>query len=287
MTVVLFCGGLGMRMRELSRKLPKPMVRIGEEPILCHLMRYYAHYGHRDFVLCLGYLGEAITEYFLQLADGGAVETLSDGALRVQTAEDSTRARWTVTLLPTGHDVVVGDRLRLARRHVRGEIFLANYTDGLSDLHLPTFLTRFAASGALAGLISVRPSSSMHIVTLGKDGFLSEVRPAAKSEIRVNGGFFAFRREIFDRLLPGEDLLDGLFPRLGQMHEIVGYAHDGFWGCMDTAKDWHELETIDAGGEAPWKVWARRDPASGRGAPAPHPVDEAARRLLGIQDEVG
>jgi glucose-1-phosphate cytidylyltransferase len=286
MMVVLFCGGLGMRLRELTQEMPKPMVRIGEEPILIHLMRYYAHFGHRRFVLCLGHLGEVIIRHFLKSPGEPVVEALTGEALRVH-MRDSVSGPWTVTLVPTGLDASIGERLRTVRNYIDGEVFLANYADGLSDLELPTFLRRFGESGAVAGLLSVRLRSSMHLVASGEGGFLTEMRPVAKSDIRINGGFFAFRRRILDLLLPGEDLVDDLFPRLVETRELFGHVYDGFWGCMDTAKDWYALESMDAGGEAPWKVWRRISRASAAGAPLAQFREEPAYRLLGVQREVG
>jgi len=256
MQVVLFCGGLGMRLRDDAPHVPKPIVPIGDAPILDHLMRYYAHHGHRRFVLCLGHRGELIVDHFLRAPDRVGAETLADGSLRVCLASPA-RGEWTVTLVSTGDEACIGERLGAVRGYLDEDVFLANYADGLSDLDLPAFLRGFTASGALAGLISVAPHSSLHLVDVGPDGLVRAVRPATDSGMRVNGGFFAFRRAALERLVPGEDLVDGLFPRLVRAGQLYGYAHSGFWACMDTAKDRHLLEQMNAQGDTPWKVWLR------------------------------
>jgi glucose-1-phosphate cytidylyltransferase len=278
MTVVLFCGGLGLRLRDHAHQVPKPMVKIGGAPILRHLMRYYASYGHGHFVLCLGYGAEVVRRHFAGSPDCVTVETLPDEAVRVHLRSDEL-GRCTVDLVPTGHEASIGERLRAARRYITQDIFLANYADGLSDLDLPHFLARFAESGAAAGLITVRSPSTLHLVSVGSGGLVEEVQPAAATDLRVNGGFFAMRRQIFDELVPGEDLVGGLFPRLVAGRRLFGYCHDGFWACMDTPKDRRLLEDMDARGHAPWKVWLG-------GGGAARPGTSPAQSLLGVRVEL-
>jgi glucose-1-phosphate cytidylyltransferase len=254
MQVVLFCGGFGMRLRGFAPGVPKPLVKIGDEPILGHLMRWYAHHGHRDFVLCLGHDGDAIVRHFLESPDrvGAAPRPGHACRLHLRTRD---LGDWVVTLVPTGDSASVGERLRAVQGTLEGTIFLANYADGLSDLDLPEFFARFAASGALAGLVTVKPPSSLHAVSVGGEGLVDDVRPLAESGFRVNGGFFAFRQEVFARLAPGEDLVPGLLSKLAVERQLFGYPHDGFWACMDTAKDWQRLEEMERRGVTPWKVW--------------------------------
>jgi glucose-1-phosphate cytidylyltransferase len=254
MNVVLFCGGLGIRLRAHAPGIPKPLVKIGSEPILSHLMRWYAHHGHRDFVLCLGHGGERIVRHFLQCVDLVATEAFTGRVQRMRLRTASLGV-WTVTLVPTGRRASIGERLRVIRSNLEGPIFLANYADGLSNLDLPGFLEQFVTSGAIGALITVRPHSSLHLVSVSRQGLVESVRPAAESGLRVNGGFFAFRREVFDWLAPGEDLVDGLFPRLVAERKLFGYPHDGFWACMDTPKDWHALQEMEAREQTPWKPW--------------------------------
>jgi glucose-1-phosphate cytidylyltransferase len=254
MKVVLFCGGLGIRLRAHAPGIPKPLVNVGGEPILSHLMRWYAHHGHREFILCLGHGGEKIVRHFLCGPDLVAAETLPGRVHRMR-LRTASLGDWSVTLVPTGRSASIGERLRVVRSYLEGAIFLANYADGLSDLDLPGFLERFLTSGAIGALITVRPHSSLHLVSVGRHGVVECVRPAAESGLRVNGGFFAFRRDVFDWLAAGEDLVDGLFPRLVADRRLFGYEHDGFWACMDTAKDWHVLQEMEAREHTPWKPW--------------------------------
>jgi glucose-1-phosphate cytidylyltransferase len=164
----------------------------------------------------------------------------------------------------------IGERLRAVQGLLDGPTFLANFADGLSDLNLPRFLSEFAANRALGGLVAVRPPSSFHAVSVSSRGWVDGIRPLAESDVRINGGFFAFRREVFAWLRSGEDLALGLFPRLADAQQLFGYRHDGFWACMDTAKDWHRLEEMERSGITPWKVWRHApEPPSPRTAEAP------------------
>jgi glucose-1-phosphate cytidylyltransferase len=270
MTVVLFCGGRGLRLRADAPGVPKPLIRIGGQPILTHLMRWYAHHGHREFVLCLGSRGAMIERHFLESPERVGSDTLPSGITRVLLRTEAF-GDWTVDLVPTGETTSIGQRLRAVRPHLNGEPFLANYADGLSDLDLPDFVARFADSGALAAMVSVRPPGSFHAVSIGPEGAVDAVMPLADSGVRINGGFFGFRSEVFDWLTPKDDLATGLLPRLASARALFGYAHDGFWACMDTARDRHRLEALEANGHTPWKPWlaapgtdpARRRPRAG------------------------
>jgi glucose-1-phosphate cytidylyltransferase len=274
-TVVLFCGGQGIRLRGHAPGVPKPLVPIGREPILTHLMRWYAGHGHRDFVLCLGHGGQRIARHFLREWEPVAAESLPGGVNRLRVRPEPLD-EWTVTLVPTGLRASIGERLRAVRGYLGGAMFLANYADGLADLDLPDFLARFRASGALGGLITVRLPSTHHFVSVDRRGMVDGLPLAAEAGLRINGGFFAFRPEIFDWLAPGEDLVDGLFSRLVAQRRLFGYAHDGFWACMDTPKDWLALQELEAAGKTPWKIW--------RSAPAEPVAPDAASRRLAPSD---
>lgn len=249
--------------------VPKPLVPIGGEPILVHLMRWYAHHGHRAFVVCLGHGGPQIEQHFLQEPGLVAAQPLPGGArrLRIRSNGDD---EWTVTLVPTGLHASIGQRLRAVREHLDGATFLANYADGLSDLDLPTFLRRFQASGALGGLITVRPPSTHHLVQADGRGRVESVRSPAECGLRINGGFFVFRPEVFEWLAPGEDLVDGLFPRLVSRQQLFAHPHDGFWACMDTPKDWVALQEMETARRTPWKAW-RQAGADSIAPTAPRP----------------
>lgn len=237
MKVVLFCGGLGTRLKAYSDTIPKPMVPVGDRPILWHLMRYYAHYGHTEFVLCLGWGGEVIARWF---ADD----------------PDATQPAWQVTCVDTGLHASIGERLVAVRPHVEAdEVFLANYSDALSDLDLAAHLDFCTRRNPVASFASVRPHHTFHVVESDDDGRVHTVRGAAESGIRMNGGFFVLRRAVFDHIRPGEDLVEAPFQRLIAAGELGAYRHDGFWHCMDTFKDKQAFDDLVARGTRPWEVW--------------------------------
>jgi glucose-1-phosphate cytidylyltransferase len=265
MKVVLFCGGLGTRLREYSETVPKPMVNIGYRPILWHVMKYYAHYGHTDFILCLGYRGDVIKQYFLNYEECLSNDFVLANGGRELKLYGRDIEHWTITFVDTGLYANIGQRLKAVERYLEGEeAFLANYADGLSDLPLPAYLEHFVQRDATASFVCVRPSQSFHIVTV--DGSLvTDIRHVDQADLWINGGFFAFKREIFDYLGEGEDLVAEPFSRLIQKGALAAYKHDGFWACMDTFKDKQRLDDLDAQGASPWEVWrhAPSTPAAG------------------------
>jgi glucose-1-phosphate cytidylyltransferase len=256
MKVVLFCGGQGIRLRELSDTIPKPMAAIGQRPILWHEMRYYSHFGHRDFILCLGHKATVIKDYFLHydetvsndfvLSDGGrAVELLSTDA-----------SDWRVTFAYTGLNTNIGQRLRAIRSHVAGEdIFLANYGDNVTDAPLNELVDDFRRRDAVAAFLSVRPTQTFHVVQASADGAVLTLTNMRESDVRINGGYFILRREIFDYLGDGEELVEEPFRRLIDDGKLVTYQHDGFWAPMDTLKDLQLLSDLWETGDPPWAVW--------------------------------
>lgn len=256
MKVVLFCGGMGMRLREFSETIPKPLVPVGQRPILWNLMKYYAHYGHKDFILCLGYRAEAIKNYFIHYDERLTNDfVLEKGGANVELL-GSDIDDWTITFVDTGLSANIGMRLRAVRRHLAGEeIFLANYADGLSDLRLDTYLDRFRASGRIASMVSVAVPQTFHTVEADDQGFVRRMEDVSRSQVRVNGGFFAFRQEIFDHIRPGEELVAEPFQRLIEQRELIVHPHDGFWLSMDTFKDKSRFEELLRDGDAPWRVW--------------------------------
>jgi glucose-1-phosphate cytidylyltransferase len=264
MKVVLFCGGLGTRLRELTGEIPKPMVTIGYRPILWHLMKYYAHYGHKDFVLCLGYKADVIKKFFLEYEEWISNDfTLSRGGKELR-LENSDIEDWNITFLDTGLKANIGERLVAARKYVEDEeIFLANYSDGLTDLDLSGMIERFRSSGKVAAFVAAHPSQSFHMVGLEADGSVRSIESVQQSDLLINGGFFAFRRQIFEFIRPGEELVGAPFARLIAERELVAYRSDRFW-CMDTFKEQQELTDLFNSGNAPWEVW-KRAPQSGKG----------------------
>lgn len=262
MKVVLFCGGLGLRIRD-NENVPKPMVTIGYRPLVWHLMRYYAHFGFKDFILCLGYRADYVKEYFLSYNECLSNDfTLSEGGRRLELAT-SDISDWRITFVDTGLHSNLGQRLKAVEGHLAGEeYFLANYSDGLTDLPLPQQVEHFLSRRKVAGFLSVKPNLSCHVVECDDEDRVTAIEDIAQSQLRINGGFFIFRQDIFEHLHEGEELVEEPFRRLIQRNQLVAYRYDGFWQAMDTFKDRQVLEQLYASGKAPWEVWK-----AGRGRP--------------------
>jgi len=256
MKVVLFCGGLGMRLREYAENTPKPMVPIGYRPILWHVMKYYAHYGHTDFILCLGYRADAIKEYFLKYDECLSNDfTLSQGGKSLE-LHHSDIHNWKITFADTGITSNIGMRLKAVEKYLDGEeMFLANYSDGLSNLHLPSLLDEFQAQDKVASFMCVKPNLTYHLVSVGQNTLVDKIEDIQKSDLRINGGFFAFRKEIFKYMKDGEELVIEPFQRLIAERRLMAYPYDGFFASMDTFKDKQRLDDLYASGKAPWEVW--------------------------------
>ena len=256
MKVVLFCGGLGTRLREHSDTIPKPLVNIGIRPIMWHLMRYYAHYGHKDFVLALGYRGDMIREYFLRYNECLSDDFVwSEGGKRIELLGEGI-FDWRITFVDTGMHANLGQRLMRVRQHLQNEEhFLVNYSDGLSDLDLPPYIEEAKRQNAIASFVSVRPSQSFHAVRSGPDGLVTAMEPVSQSDSWVNGGFFCLRREIFDYMRDGEELVEQPFERLMTERKLWTQRHYGFWAAMDTFKDKITFDRMEAKGQCPWMVW--------------------------------
>jgi glucose-1-phosphate cytidylyltransferase len=255
MKVVLFCGGLGTRLREYTGEIPKPMVKIGYRPILWHLMKYYAHYGHTEFVLCLGYKADVIKEFFLRYEEWVSNDfTLSKGGRQLD-LENSDIENWSITFVDTGLNSNIGQRLTAVRKYVEDdEMFLANYSDGLTDLHLPTMIDTFRDSGKVASFIATPPSQSFHLVDLEDNGDVTSLRPVSDTDLLINAGFFCLRPEIYDYIHEGEELVYEPFGRLIAERKLLAYRYSRFW-CMDTFKEQQQLTDMFNAGDAPWQVW--------------------------------
>jgi glucose-1-phosphate cytidylyltransferase len=255
MKVVLFCGGAGMRLRGYADDVPKPMVTIGTRPIIWHLMKYYAHFGHKDFILCLGHKGNVIKDYFLHYDESVSNDFVwSQGGKNIEYLNRDI-VDWKITFVETGANSNVGERLKVVESYLRGEeMFLANYGDGLSDVSLPAMIETFRQSKAITSLLLVQPTASFDIVNVGAGGLVNDVRALTRTDIWINGGFFVMRDEIFDHIQTGEELVREPFQRLIDKKALLAYKCTGFWQCMDTFKDKQRLEELNQGA-APWKVW--------------------------------
>lgn len=259
MKVVLFCGGLGTRLREHSDTIPKPLVAIGVRPIIWHLMRYYAHFGHKDFILALGYRGDLIREYFLNYSEHLSNDfTISDGGRSIQLHSKDIED-WRITFVDTGLHSNIGQRLLRVKPHLEGEdIFLANYSDGLSDLSIPDMIREFLTKDAVASFAAVQSQQSFHIINSLPDGYVSSIGPMDKDGVYINGGFFVLRSNIFDYIKEGDELVEEPFKRLIDEQRLLCYRHEGFWRPMDTFKDKVALDRMEARGDCPWMLWKRK-----------------------------
>ena len=256
MKVVLFCGGLGTRLREHSETIPKPLVNIGHRPIIWHLMRYYAYYGHTEFILCLGYRGDLIRKYFLHYEE----EMTNDFTLFGKDHRVELHSRdldgWKITFVDTGLHSNIGQRLLAVRHHLqKDEMFLANYADGLSDMPLNRQIEEFEKSKALVSLIAVRSTQSIHAVHAEQDGIVTNIGSMVEQEFWINGGFFVMRPDIFKYIHEGEELVEQPLGRLVNERKVLAFRWDGFWQCMDTFKDKIGFDRMEARGACPWMVW--------------------------------
>jgi glucose-1-phosphate cytidylyltransferase len=258
MKVVLFCGGFGTRLREHSETIPKPLVNIGVRPIVWHLMRYYAHFGHKDFILCLGYRGDLIRDYFLNYSECASNDFVM--SLGGKLIEPVTRdiEDWRITFVDTGLHANLGQRLLRVRRYLEGEaIFLANYSDGLSDLPLNCYIDEFRQRRVTAGVVAVRPSQSLHAIRADEAGMVTAIEGVSESDYWINAGFFCLRNEIFDYIEDGDELVEAPFRRLIDKRQLWSHRHPGFWAAMDTFKDKITFDRLEARGDCPWMVWKR------------------------------
>jgi glucose-1-phosphate cytidylyltransferase len=260
MKVVLFCGGLGLRIRD-GEDIPKPMVQIGYRPILWHVMRYYAHYGHKDFILCLGYRADAIKRYFMNYDESVSNDFVLMGGGKKVELFNSDIHDWRITFADTGVHSNIGQRLKAVEKHLDGqEVFLANYSDGLTDLPLPLQLDHFYRHNKVASFVCARPNLSYHMVsTYDQSSVVAGIHPMNNGSVRINGGYFIFSHRIFDYMRDGEELVGEPFQRLVQEQQLIAYQYDGFWESMDTFKDKQHLESLYATAHAPWEVWKKTD----------------------------
>ena len=259
MKVVLFCGGLGLRLRDYSDQIPKPMVPIGCQPILWHLMRYFAHFGHREFILCLGYRGDVIKQFFLNYNECLTNNfVLSNGGKRLELINSDIQD-WKITFVETGLRSNIGERLKAIEKYIgNDEVFLANYSDGLTDLDFVSYLDYARQRDRIATFLSVKPNVSYHIAQTDATGMVTGIQEVASSGIRINAGFFVLKRDIFEYIQPGEELVFEPFQRLIRERQLAAYEYDGFFAAMDTFKDKQQLDKLHEDGYAPWQIWDKK-----------------------------
>jgi glucose-1-phosphate cytidylyltransferase len=259
MKVVLFCGGMGTRLGGIPDNVPKPMVKIGYRPILWHIMRYYAHFGHREFILCLGYKADAIKEYFLNYNEYISNDfTMTNGGKDLSLMS-SDIGDWKISFIDTGLKANIGQRLKAVESYLGDDpMFLANYADGMTSINLTDMINFFYKSGKIACFMCAKPSQSFHIVDVEDEGIVKEIKYVRDSKVLINAGFFIFKREIFNYINPGEELVLEPFQRLIAEKQLIGYRCDNFW-CMDTFKEHQELNDMFNKDAAPWEVWKTHD----------------------------
>ena len=269
MKVVLFCGGLGMRMRSGPDSVPKPMMPIGNRPVLWHVMRYYAYFGHTEFILCLGYGANAVKDYFLDYRETHSNDfVMHKGGDRIELLS-SDISDWSITFVDTGIDTAIGERLRRVRPYLEGDdVFLANYGDVLTDAPMDTIIKEFAASDAVGSLLAVSPQDSFHVVRINGEHMITEFQPVADMDMRINGGYFVLRQGIFDYLEEGEDLVMNACVRAAAEGKMRAVRYDGFWAPMDTLKERAQLEDLHRRRVSPWALWDKRLPGSKGSVPA-------------------
>ena len=257
MKVVLFCGGQGTRIRDYSESTPKPMVPLGNRPIVWHLMKYYAHFGHKDFILALGYQAEKIKDYFIHYDEKYSNNFIYRNGGKDIELLGTDIDDWSITFVDTGPHSNIGMRLMNVREFLGDDdMFLANYADGLTDMHLPSMIDNFKKQTDKVGaFMTSTPQSSMHTVQSNSDGVVTSIEPLAGIHMHLNTGFFIFRKALFDYINYGEELVYEPFRRLIDEQKLIAHHHEGFWHPMDTFKDKLILDTMLDEDRALWKVW--------------------------------
>jgi len=259
MKVVILAGGYGTRIRDVADDIPKPMIPIGPYPILWHIMKSYAHFGHKEFVVCLGYKGQVIKDFFLNYEAYTRDLTISfgsGGGVAYHNSHDE--SDWKVTLADTGTRSMTGARISRIREYVQGEDFMLTYGDGVSDVDIERLLAFHRAHGRILTVTGVRPPGRFGELMADSQGLVTEFneKPQATGGW-ISGGFFVCRRELFDYLDERDDLVFEQEPMraLVRDRQLAVYEHDRFWQCMDTYRDWQLLNNLLEKKQAPWMIW--------------------------------
>lgn len=264
MKVVLFCGGLGLRLHPSTENIPKPLVSVGGKPVLLQLMKYYSYFGHKDFILCLGYKGDEIKRFFLNYDECLTGDFVLSNGDKKQKLFKSDIEDWKITFAETGLNSPLGERLRSVKKYLDGEeVFLANYSDGLTDMYLPNMIKYFTKRDKIGCMVTVKPSVVFHYVSANRDGYVKNICQLNKTPLRINGGFFMFKNKIFDYINPDEDLVNEPFQRLIKKHELIAYKYDGFWASLDTYKDKQRLDDLASKNASFWEIWNHKQTTSG------------------------
>lgn len=258
MKVVILAGGLGTRISEESHLRPKPMIEIGEQPILWHIMKIYSHYGFNDFVICLGYKGHMIKEFFADYYLHMSDVTFDFTKNNELTTHSNVAEPWKVTLVDTGLNTQTGARIKKIQKYIGNEPFMLTYGDGVSDININKLLAYHKRKGKLATMTAIQPGGRFGVLTMDEHGSVSGFAEKAKEDGGwINGGFMVLEPSVFDLLSENQDCIFEREPleRLGKEGELCAYRHNGFWQCMDTQRDKGILDEMWNSGKAKWKLW--------------------------------
>ncbi len=256
MKVTLLAGGLGTRLREETEFRPKPMVPIGGKPILWHIMKTYAHFNHQDFVVCTGYRGDVIRQYFRDFETMNLDFTIKIGAQSILTTHGNLDEEgWSVTVADTGAETMTGGRLYRIRDYLNSETFMCTYGDGVSNVNIKKLLEFHKSHGKIATMTAVKPVSRFGVIDISQNGDVGHFREKPQADGWVNAGFFVFEPSIFDYLNDNSILENEPLSELSRNNELVAFKHEGFWQPMDTYRETIMLNEMWAQGDAPWKVW--------------------------------
>ncbi len=256
MKVVILCGGAGARLREETEFRPKPLVEIGGKPILWHIMKIYSHFGFNDFILCLGYKGQMIKDYFLgypYAQNDFTINLSSPGQIRFQGRPRGDR--WNVTLVDTGLETMTGGRIKVIEKYIQDDIFFATYGDGVADINLKDLLAYHRKHKKIATITGVQPRTQFGMIETDEEGLVSGFKEKPRLDEWANGGFFVFDRKIFSYLGKNAVLEKESFSKLADKKELALYRHKGFWQCLDTFKDQEYLNNLWTKGRPLWRIW--------------------------------
>jgi glucose-1-phosphate cytidylyltransferase len=246
--VVILCGGLGTRLKEETEFKPKPMVIVGNKPLLWHIMKIYSHYGFKDFILCLGYKGEMIKEYFSQS------KLMSNDSL-LNSNDKKEIESWNITLADTGLETNTGGRIKKIEKYINEDNFMVTYGDGVADINIKSLLNYHLTKNKIATLTSIQPMSRFGIIEFDNEGTITSFKEKPKLDGWISGGFFVFKKGIFDYLKENDILEEEPLKKLARDKQLSAYLHQGFWECMDTFKDLQRLNQFWNTNKAFWKIW--------------------------------
>jgi len=256
--VVILCGGAGTRLKEETEFRPKPLVEISSRPVIWHIMKIYSHYGFNNFILCLGYKGEMIKEYFLNyevMNNDFTVNLASKRQIIYHNNDGIEKESWNVTLVDTGLETETGGRVKKIESFIKEDVFMLTYGDGLADINIRKVFEIHRESGKIGILSAVHPLSRFGVIEYDGNGMVHGFKEKPSLEGLINGGFFVFKKEFFNYLTDNCTLEKEPLEKLAKEKQLATYVHNGFWKCMDTHKDAKDLNRMWEEGKAPWKVW--------------------------------